>query len=29
MPGLNAAMCAASIGSFLQLLWLAWRSRGL
>ena len=29
MPGLNAAICAVSIGSFLQLLWLAWRSRGL
>jgi hypothetical protein len=29
MPGLNAAVCAMSIGSFLQLLWLAWRSREL
>jgi Na+-driven multidrug efflux pump len=27
MLGLNSAMCAMSIGSFLQLLWLAWRSR--
>ncbi len=29
MPGLNAAICAVSIGGFLQLLWLAWRSRGI
>ena len=29
MPGLNAAVCALSLGSFTQMLWLWWRSLGL
>ena len=29
MPGLNAAVCAMTIGGFLQMAWLWWRSLGL
>ena len=29
MPGLNAAVCAMTIGGFLQTSWLWWRSRRL
>ena len=29
MPGLNAAVCAMTLGSISQMLWLWWRSLGL
>jgi len=29
MPGLNAAVCAMTIGGFLQMAWLWWRCLGL
>jgi len=29
MPGLNAAVCALTLGSLAQTLWLWWRSRNI